>query len=110
MDDPPMTLGRPELVESRLRAWARSIFAATVVAGGSPAAGAGIREGDILLAINGAPVQTRADVLDAQNNGGVGTRLDYTLVRLGARQAVAVSLDIWPEPRAVYFVLATVGL
>src|SRR5216684_4551605 len=139
MDDPPMTLGRPELVESRLRAWARSIFAATVVvvlvglgianvvqraewrqvedgvfwadraegvtaaavAGGSPAAGAGIREGDILLAINGAPVQTRADVLDAQNNGGVGTRLDYTLVRLGARQAVAVSLDIWPEPRAV---------
>ncbi len=148
MDGPPMTIGRPELVESRLRAWGRSIFAATVVvvlvglgianivqraewrqvedgvfwadraegvtaadiAAGSPAAEAGIRQGDVLLAVNGAPVQTRADVLSAENRGGVGTRLDYTLVRLGARQAVAVSLDIWPEPRAVYFVLATVGL
>ena len=148
MAGPPMTLGRPELVESRLRAWGRSIFAATVVvvlvglgianivqraewrqvedgvfwadraegvtaadiALGSPAAQAGITRGDILLAVNGAPVQTRADVLNAENRGGVGTRLDYTLIRLGARQAVAVSLDIWPEPRAVYFVLAAVGL
>ena len=148
MDGPPMTLGRPELVESRLRAWGRSVFAATVVvvlvglgianivqraewrqvedgvfwadraegvtaadvALGSPAAQAGITRGDILLAVNGAPVQTRADVLNAENRGGVGTRLNYTLIRLGARQAVAVSLDIWPEPRAVYFVLAAVGL
>src|SRR5476649_1262634 len=104
MDGPPMMIGRPELVESRLRAWGRSIFAANVVvvlvglgianivqraewrqvedgvfwadraegvtagdiAAGSPAAEAGIKQGDVLLAVNGAPVQTRADVLSAE--------------------------------------------
>src|SRR5437660_1216471 len=139
MDGPPMSLGRPELAESRLRAWGRSLFAATVVAVlvvlgvanivqraewrqvedgvfwadraegvtaadiavGSPASSAGIREGDVLLAVNGAPVQTRADVLKAVNDSSVGTRLNYSIVRLGAQQAVGVSLDIWPEPRAV---------
>ena len=83
---------------------------ATEIATGSPAAAAGIEPGDILLAVNGTPIERRADVVDYERRGQEGTRLAYTLVRLGAREALDVLLAPAPEPRAVYFVLATVGL
>jgi two-component system NtrC family sensor kinase len=83
---------------------------ATEIATGSPAAAAGIEPGDILLAVNGTPIDRRAEVIDYERRGREGTRLAYTLVRLGARQALDVSLAPVAEPRAVYFVLATVGL
>src|SRR5207237_882274 len=39
-----------------------------------------------------------------------GTRLTYTLIRLGARQALDVSLAPAPQGSSMYFVLAAVGL
>jgi PAS domain S-box-containing protein len=80
------------------------------VAPESAAAAAGIARGDVLLAVNGAPVQSPADVVEHQHSGREGTRLAYTLVRLGARQMLTVSLTPAPRGSSLYFVLAAVGL
>jgi two-component system, NtrC family, sensor kinase len=77
---------------------------------GSAAATAGIERGDILIAVNGAPVETPGDVAGYQHGGHEGTRLSYTLVRLGTRQAIEVSLAAANQPASMYFVLAAVGL
>src|SRR5262249_34902500 len=50
------------------------------VADGSAAERAGIRRGDILIAVNGSPVATPADVVEFQHRGTEGTQLSYTLV------------------------------
>jgi two-component system, NtrC family, sensor kinase len=83
---------------------------AVEVAAGSPAAGAGIQRGDVILAINGAPIERHAEVEEYQRRGSEGTRLSYTLARLGTRQAVDVSLALVPHSSSMYFVLAAVGL
>jgi two-component system, NtrC family, sensor kinase len=80
------------------------------VATGSAAAAAGIERGDVLLAVNGSPVQTPAEVVEYQHRGHEGTRLTYTLVRLGTRQALEVSLSPAMRGGSMYFVLAAVGL
>jgi signal transduction histidine kinase len=71
---------------------------------------AGVRPGDILLAVNGAPVQTPADVIAYQHRGSEGTALSYSLVRLGTRQVLQVSLAAANRTTSMYFVLAAVGL
>jgi two-component system, NtrC family, sensor kinase len=80
------------------------------VAAGSPAAKAGVLRGDVLLAVNGAPVETQADVVDLLHRGHEGTTLIYTLVRLGTRQGLSVSLTLAPHGSSLYYVLAAVGL
>jgi two-component system NtrC family sensor kinase len=80
------------------------------VAPGSAADAAGVRAGDILLAVNGAVVQTPADVIAYQHRGREGTQLSYSLVRLGTRQALQVSLTAASRTTSMYFVLAAVGL
>src|SRR5262249_47142227 len=77
---------------------------------GSPAAQSGIERGDIVVAVNGVPVQTPADVVEFQHSGDDRTRLDYTLIRLGSRQVLTVSLAAVSRPRSMYFVLASVGI
>jgi PAS domain S-box-containing protein len=83
---------------------------ALVVAPGSPAAGAGIEPGDVLLAVNDKPVQTPADVLEYQHRAQEGTLLRYALVRLDTRQSLGVTLAPAPRGSSMYVVLAAVGL
>jgi PAS domain S-box-containing protein len=83
---------------------------AVEVAAGSPGARAGIQRGDLLLAVNGAPVHTPADVVEYQHSGQEGTRLTYTLVRLGTHQLTDVALAPAPRGSSMYYVLAAVGL
>src|ERR1051325_9955271 len=92
--------------------WADRAEGVTVseIADGSPAARAGLQRGDILLAVNGMPVERRADVIEYQHRGTAGTTLQYTLVRLGTRQALNVELAPAPHGSSMYFVLAAVGL
>ena len=45
-----------------------------------------------------------------QHRGHEGTRLSYTLIRLGTRQAIEVALVSANRPASMYFVLAGVGL
>jgi PAS domain S-box-containing protein len=83
---------------------------AVEIARGSAAATAGIQPGDVLLAVNGSPVDTPADVVEYQHRSAEGTRLSYTLLRLGTRQALEVALTPAPRGSPMYFVLAAVGI
>jgi len=83
---------------------------ATDVVPRSAAAAAGIAPGDVLLAVNGAPISTPADVVEVQHRSTAGTRLTYTLVRLGTREALDVTLTPAPRGTSLYFALAAVGL
>src|SRR5205809_2501886 len=58
---------------------------ATEIVPGSAGAVAGIERDDVLLAVNGSPVATPADVVEYQHRSQEGTRLRYTLLRLGAQ-------------------------
>src|SRR5207247_8224553 len=62
------------------------------VESGSAGAAAGILRGDVLAALDGSPIQSPADVVDFEHRSRAGTRLTYSLLRLGARQALDVSL------------------
>jgi PAS domain S-box-containing protein len=88
---------------------AEGVTAAEVMPG-SAGALAGVRSGDVLLAVNGAPVNTPEDVLEFQHRSREGTRLRYTLVRLGTQQGLDVSLAPAPRGGSMYFLLAAVGL
>ena len=80
------------------------------VSTGSVAALAGVAPGDILLTVNGAPVHTPAEVVEHQHQKPQGTRLAYTLLRLGEQRALDVSLASISPRGSMYFVLAGVGL
>jgi PAS domain S-box-containing protein len=80
------------------------------VADGSAGAAAGIARGDVLLAVNGSPIESPSDVVEHQHRSRQGTKLAYTLVRLGSRQMLSVALMPAPRGSSMYFVLAAVGL
>ncbi len=92
--------------------WADHAEGVTVadMADGSPATAAGLQRGDVLLAVNGTPVERRADVLEYQHRGVAGTTLQYTVLRLGTRQVFNIELAPAPHGSSMYFVLAAVGL
>ena len=72
---------------------------------------AGIRTGDVLLAIGLEPVERPNDVVRALHRSEPGRRLRYTVLRLNAREAREIALV--PLPRgntALYYVLAAVGI
>jgi PAS domain S-box-containing protein len=83
---------------------------AAEVAPDSAAGNAGVARGDVLVAVNGDPVESRAQVLEYQHRAREGTRLTYTLLRLGDQRALDVTLAPVAPPGSMYFVLAGVGL
>src|SRR5579864_1198895 len=58
------------------------------VAPGSPAIAAGLQRGDVVLAVNGAPIETPADIIAIQHQARDGARLTYSVLRLAKRQAI----------------------
>lgn len=84
---------------------------AAEVASPSAASRAGVRPGDILLAIDNRPVDGRQDVLDLQHESNAGARHSYTLLRLGSQQIATVALAPMPAGTGLfYYVLAAVGI
>jgi two-component system NtrC family sensor kinase len=84
---------------------------AAEVAAPSAASRAGVRPGDILLAIDNRPVDGRDDVLAVQHQAQAGARHTYTLLRLGSRDVVNLSLSPMPGGAGLfYYVLAAVGI
>ena len=77
----------------------------------SAASRAGVRPGDVLIAIDNQPIEGRADVLALQHASRPGDRHSYTLLRLGSREVANVSLAPMPSGAGLfYYVLAAVGI
>ena len=78
----------------------------------SPASRAQLRRGDALEAINGRPVTSEQDVIDALHLAKRGTSLRYSIIRLGG-EASAFDVQLGPMPsssKAQYFLLASIGI
>ena len=89
---------------------AAGVVAAEVVSS-SAADRARVKPGDVLLAIDGQPVESRADVLDLQHRAKAGARHTYTLLRLGNREVAQVALEPIPNGAGLfYYLLASVGI
>ena len=84
---------------------------ARVVDQDSPAAKAGVRGGDVLIAVNGRPVQTAGDLVDIFHGASRGDRLEYTVLRLQSQQMLTVAVAPIPSGSGpLYFALAAVGI
>ena len=77
----------------------------------SPAAAAGVVPGDLLLAVDGVPIERHRDLSLRLYDAQVGDALDYTLLR--ADEARLLTVPVAPIPRGsfpIYLTLAGVGL
>lgn len=84
---------------------------AAEVADRSAAVRADVRVGDVLLAIDGRPIERPADVVAVAHASTGDAPLTYTLLRLGTREMVQVQLAPIPQGNSVlYFILAAVGM
>lgn len=74
------------------------VVQADSVKSGSPADRAGLRSGDLILAINERPVRMTHDLMRDVGLAGPGTELELEIVRLrdGQRRTITVRLDKWP--------------
>jgi C-terminal processing protease CtpA/Prc len=72
-------------------------WAVKSVAPGSPAAQAGFRAGDVLVAVNGVSFQDKEKAKAAKANLKVGSQVTYTVARSGARQQLTATLAPVPE-------------
>ena len=77
----------------------------------SPAARGGVRQGDLLISIDEEPVQVASDVFDQLQLAEAGSDRRYTVLRPQTGEPVALRVaPRRPEPDALYFVLAAVGI
>ena len=84
---------------------------AAEVAARSTAMAAGIRAGDVLIAIDGAPVESPEAVDRALSQPHPGNELTYSVLRLGQHQMLNVKLAAAPGgTSALYFILAAIGI
>ncbi|HVL76914.1 MAG TPA: Do family serine endopeptidase [Noviherbaspirillum sp.] len=88
----------PELAESFGIAQKGGAIIAGVLRGG-PADRAGIRPGDILVAVQGKPVGDTTDMLNLIAQLTPGDKAQLTLVRRGQETAVEVTVGRRPRPR-----------
>ncbi len=84
---------------------------AAEVAGDSPAQRAGVRPGDVLIAIDERAIGSPAEIVSLLHASRSGDRLRYTILRLGNREVF--DLAVAPMPQGIgglYYVLAFVGI
>ena len=81
------------------------------IAAQSPAERAGLKPGDILLAIDQRPVQSVDDVVSALHAAGDGKTFEYLVLRLRSKEMIQLAVAPIPSGvRGLYFVLAAVGI
>ncbi|HEY6361051.1 MAG TPA: ATP-binding protein [Vicinamibacterales bacterium] len=84
---------------------------ASEIADRTPAAAVGLKQGDLLLAIDDRPVQQVSDVVTALHAAGEGSTLRYTVLRLGSSEVVDVRVAPVPSGSgSLYYLLASVGI
>jgi len=64
---------------------------------GSPAAAAGFKVGDVMMALNGAAFADKDAIKKAKGEWKVGQSVSYTIQRDGAEKTIAVTLASMPE-------------
>jgi serine protease Do len=67
------------------------VFVQTVTPGG-PSDKAGLKDGDIITAINGRPIREGNQLIDMVNSTPIGSSLDVTVLRQGKRQDFKVAV------------------
>ena len=85
---------------------------ASVIEAGSPGDSAGIRRGDVLIAIDGRAVESVDDVEAIFHGAKRGDELSYTVLRLQSHQ-LPLTVQVAPIPAgslALYLALASVGI
>ncbi len=81
------------------------------VAPGSPGAAAGVRQGDLLEAVNGSSVNRPEDVVAILHAGVKNQAVGYTIVRLETSEILTLRLAPVPSgARGLYYLLASVGI
>src|SRR5688500_13931393 len=80
------------------------------VAARSGAMAAGIRPGDLLVAINGASIETVDEVHHALGSATRSDPLSYTVLRLGEQQMLNVEVAPIPGNPTLYVVGAAIGI
>jgi len=84
---------------------------ATEVAPMSAAQRAGVRVGDLLLAVDGVPVEDPDQILESLHGARVGQHLAFTVLRGDSRQILQLSLQAVPQGnRVLYFAQAAVAI
>ncbi|HKZ52812.1 MAG TPA: PDZ domain-containing protein, partial [Candidatus Acidoferrales bacterium] len=71
---------------------------ASIVWQDTPGDRAGIRPGDILISINGNPIQRPIDVIKQLFRAQPGAQLTYAVKRLGHREPVTATVVAIPQP------------
>jgi S1-C subfamily serine protease len=89
----------PELAESMQLPSRDGVLVAGVLQGG-PASAAGLRPGDVVLALGGQPVRSTNELLRAVAALKPGTRTAVVVQRGGQRAEVAVTVAERPAPAA----------
>jgi len=84
---------------------------ASEIAFGTAAERAGVQRGDVLLAIDGMPIDHVEDVVARLHGASQGQALRYTVARVGARRQLDLAVAPVPSsPMALYLALAAVGI
>ena len=84
---------------------------ARAVAEQSPAERASLRVGDVLLAIDGRPIETPKDVDAVLHASHRGDSLRYTLLRLQSQEMLTLTVSDLPSGNLpLYYALAVVGI
>ena len=74
-------------------------------------AAAGVQQGDVLLSVDGRPVETSNEILEILHESRAGSQLTYTVLRQGTQQLYELTLQPSPSSELpVYFVLVGVGV
>jgi putative serine protease PepD len=66
----------------------------TKLTAGGPAATAGIQAGDVVTAVDSAPITSSSDLVTAISSDTVGQKVTLTVTRGGASQQIAVTLGV----------------
>jgi len=66
------------------------------VASGSPAASAGIKEGDVIVKVGDRTIATSEDLVGAIQSSSPGTKMDLTVVRNGSQSTVTATIGDQP--------------
>ena len=84
---------------------------AAEISPGSPAVRAGLVPGDVLLAVDGVPVESLTALLEVLHAGGDGATRAYSVLRLGRQELHELALEILPGGRPrLYLVLVAIGV